>query len=463
MSTTATIPLDADFAGIVRRQREFFASGATRPAQFREEQLDRLASAIEANETRMLAALHADLGRPERDALLEVTLLRGEAKFARKHVRRWMRPERRGIPPMAWPGRAEVRREPFGVACIIGPWNYPFYLVLGPLVAAIAGGNCAVLKPSRSAPESSRVIADLVRETFAPEYVASVEDDRAVGEALLRERFDHIFFTGGTEAGQAVMAAAARHLTPVALELGGKSPCIVCADARIEVAARRIVWGKFLNAGQTCVAPDYVLVDRAVHDRLVGAMCRAVAEFYGPDFGRIVSRRHFERLQPLLRDGAAACGGGCEAERLYIAPTILTGVRADSPVMQEEIFGPILPVLPFDSVDNALSFVRARPAPLALYLFTEDRATQRRLVAETQSGGTCVNDVILHMIGHRVPFGGVGMSGMGAYHGKAGFDTFTQQRTVMRRGTLTDPAIRYPNFKLSLSWARRLYRVLLHE
>jgi aldehyde dehydrogenase (NAD+) len=467
MTTTTMSSLatgTADVQPLIAAQRAFFASGATRTVDFRREQLGRLADAIQAREADVLAALRADLGKPTLDAYLsEVAFTLSEIRHARRNAHRWMRPEQRGISLMVWPAKARVHREPFGVSLILGPWNYPFYLLLAPLVGAMAGGNCALVKPSEFAPQSSRVIADLIRATFAPEYIAVVEGDRAVAEALLRERFDCIFFTGGTEAGRAVMTAAARHLTPVTLELGGKSPCLVCADARIEVAARRIVWGKFLNAGQTCVAPDYVLVARAAHDRLVDAMRRTVAEFYGPDCGRIVNRRHFDRLLLLLKDGQIICGGTHDAERLHIAPTILTNVAPDAPVMREEIFGPILPVLPFDSLEEALALVRARPAPLALYCFSEDRVTQRRVVAETQSGGVCLNDVVMHIIGNRLPFGGVGMSGMGAYHGRASFDAFTHQRTVMRRSTALDPAIRYPTTKLSLPWARRLYRILLRE
>ena len=455
---------ELEIAALLQRQRAFFATGATRALRFRQEQLDRLAAAIEARETEILAAARADLGKPALDAYLsEVALALGEIRYARRKVHRWMRPERRGVPLVAWPATAHVQREPFGVALILSPWNYPFYLVLTPLVSAIAGGNCAVVKPSEFAPQCSRVVAQLIRETFRPDHVAVVEGDRTVAAALLRERFDCIFFTGGAETGKVVLTAAARHLTPVTLELGGKNPCLVCADARLEVAARRIVWGKFLNAGQTCVAPDYVLVERVARDRLLEAMRRAVKEFYGPDYGRIVNRRHFDRLVALLRDGRAVCGGTFDTERLYLLPTILTDVSPESAVMQEEIFGPILPVLAFDTLEEALALVRGRPAPLALYLFSENRDTQRQVVAETRSGGVCLNDVVMHMIGHGLPFGGVGPSGMGASHGRAGFDAFTQQRAVMRRSAAFDPAVRYPTAKLSLAWARRLYRVLLHE
>ena len=453
-----------DFAALVREQREFFASGATRSPEFREAQLGVLATVIESAESRILAALRADLGRPERDGLLaEVLLSRAEAEFARKNVRRWMRPARRRVPPLLWPSRAVVRREPFGVACVMGPWNYPFYLVLAPLAGAIAGGNCAIIKASEFAPRCADVLAEMVAAAFPPEYITVVRGERAASEALLEEHFDCLFFTGGTEAGRAVMQAAARHLTPVTLELGGKSPCIVCADSDIDVAARRIVWGKFLNAGQTCVAPDHVLVEREAHGRLVEAMRCEVAELYPDGCGRIVSARHFERLVAFLKCGTPVCGGGHDAAKLSIEPTLLTDVAADSLVMREEIFGPILPVLPFGSIDEAIASVRSRGHPLALYLFTRNDATQRRVVTETQSGGMCVNDVVVHLMGCQLPFGGVGPSGMGAYHGHDSFLAFTQQRTVIRRSTWPDPPMRYPGFRMSLDWARRLYRFLLRE
>jgi aldehyde dehydrogenase (NAD+) len=425
-----------DCASLIARQRQHFQTGATRPVAFRLKQLRTLQAAIESRESTLLHALHTDLRKSPHEAYTsEIGLVLGEIRHALKHLPAWMQPQRRRVPWLAWPGRAAVHPEPYGVALIIGPWNYPFQLLLSPLVGAIAAGNCAVLKPSEFAPHAAAVIAKLIADNFPPEYLTFAEGDRQVAEALLREKFDTIFFTGSTNVGRVVMAAAARHLTPVTLELGGKCPAIVCADAPLDVTARRIAWGKFMNAGQTCVAPDFVLVDQSIREPLANALRQAVREFYGdnpqrsPDYGRIVNHRHFDRLS------AFATG---DAADLYIPPTILTDATWDSPVMQDEIFGPILPVLEFDSFDDVLARLRDRPTPLALYLFTNDRATQERVVAGTRSGGVCINDTVVHMIGHDLPFGGVGDSGIGHYHGKASFDCFTHQRTIVRRATWCD-------------------------
>jgi aldehyde dehydrogenase (NAD+) len=310
-------------------------------------------------------------------------------------------------------------------------------------------------------------MAELIKATFPGEYIAVVQGEREAGEALLREKFDTIFFTGSTHVGRAVMTAAARHLTPVTLELGGKCPCLVCADAPLDITARRIVWGKFMNAGQTCVAPDFVLVDQRVRPDLVEAMKRAVREFYGEDpqqspaYGRIINRRHLDRLTSYLRSGQIAHGGHCEASDLYLAPTILTEVPAGAAVMEEEIFGPILPVLEFTALDDALALLRDRPTPLALYLFTKDGATQDRVLDETRSGGICLNDTVTHMVGKDLPFGGLGESGLGAYHGQTSFDCFTHRRSVLRRSFAFDPKLRYPPPGISLATLKRAFRFLL--
>jgi aldehyde dehydrogenase (NAD+) len=378
-----------------------------------------------------------------------------------------MKPQRRRTPLLVWPARGFIRPEPLGVALIMGPWNYPLQLLLSPLVGALAAGNCVVLKPSEFAPHTAAAIAELVRATFPDEYVAVVQGERAAAETLLRERFDCIFFTGSTVVGRAVMAAAARHLTPVTLELGGKCPCLVCADAPLEVTARRIAWGKFMNAGQTCVAPDFVLTDQRIREPLIQALKRAVREFYGDDpqksedYGRIVNRKHFDRLTGYLGAGQVVCGGQQDARDLYLAPTLLTGVPADAPVMQEEIFGPILPVLEFATLDQALASLRDRPTPLALYLFTRDRATQQHVLASTRSGGVCLNDTVIHMIGKDLPFGGLGDSGLGAYHGQASFDCFTHRRSVLRRSLALDLKLLYPPSRISLATLKRAYRFLL--
>jgi len=457
-----------EVAAYVKNQRAYFQTGATRSLEFRRARLCELRAAIEAREAELLAALHADLRKPPQEAYAaEIGLVLAEIQHARKHLSRWMRPQRRSLPFLAWPGDARIHPEPLGVALLIGPWNYPFQLLLAPLVGAIAAGNCATLKPSELAPHTSAAAARLIRATFPEHYIAVVEGGRAEAEALLGERFDSIFFTGSTQVGRAVMSAAARHLTPVTLELGGKSPCIVCADAPLEVTARRIAWGKWMNAGQTCVAPDFLLVDRKIRDALIEALIKAVRDFYGADprfsadYGRIVNRAHFDRLAAYLGEGRSVHGGGHDADDLYLAPTILTEVSPDAPVMQEEIFGPILPVLDFAEFDEVPAFLRDRPAPLALYLFTHDAQKQRRLVEETRSGGVCFNDTVVQLLGKDLPFGGVGESGLGAYHGKASFDCFSHAKSVVRRSTVLDPGLRYPPFRQPLERLKRLFRLMM--
>ena len=457
-----------DFATTVQRHRAFFQSGATRPLEFRRAQLEKLLVALEENEDALLAALQADLRKsPDQAYVTEIALVQTEIRCALKNLRRWTAPKRGRTPWFVAPASGWTQPEPFGVALIFSPWNYPLQLLFMPLVSAIAAGNCIVLKPSELAPHTAEVMAALIRKNFAEEFISIATGGVDVAEALLRERFDKIFFTGSAQAGRAVMMAAARHLTPVTLELGGKCPAIVCADAPIEMAARRIAWGKFLNTGQTCVAPDFVLVERSVRDAFVAALQKSLHEFYGDDpsqskdYGRIVNQRHFDRLIKYLRDGKIIHGGAHDAKDLFIAPTILADVSQDSPVMQEEIFGPILPVLEFDKLDDALALLRSRPTPLALYVFTRDRAVETRVLAEARSGGACVNDVVSHMVGTVLPFGGLGESGMGAYHGRTGFDAFTHQRAVLRRALWVDPPFRYPPPKFSLATLKRAIRFLL--
>ncbi len=457
-----------DFTRLISRQRAFFQTGATRSLDFRLAQLQKLADAIAASEAELFGALQRDLGKSAQAAYAtELGPVLCEITHARRNLRSWARPQRRRSPLLNWPARAYIQPEPYGVVLIIGPWNYPFQLLLSPLIGAMAAGCCAVLKPSELAPHTASAVARLVADSFSSEYIAVVPGERSVGEALLDQKFDKIFFTGSTRVGRAVLAAAARHLTPVTLELGGKCPCIVCSDAPIETTARRIVWGKFMNAGQTCVAPDYVLADRAISAALVEALCRAIRAFYGecprnsPDYGRIVNRSHFDRLVGLLGSGRVACGADHDADDLYLAPTVLDRVALDDAVMGEEIFGPILPVLEFASLDEALGLVRERPTPLALYLFTRDRRTQERVLAGARSGGVCLNDTVVHAINLDLPFGGLGESGMGAYHGRSSFDCFTHYRSVLHRSLLFDPSLRYPPQRFSLQTLKRAYRFLL--
>lgn len=457
-----------DFTNTVQRHRKHFESGATRGLEFRREQLAKLFSAIERHESNLFAGLQADLGKSAYQSYAtELSLVQAEIRHALRNLRKWAARSSRRTPWMIWPARGWVQAEPFGVALILGPWNYPVQLLLAPLVSAIAAGNCAVLKPSELAPKTSEAVATLVKETFSEDYISVVNGGADVAQALLRERFDKIFFTGSTTVGRAVMTAAARHLTPVTLELGGKCPAIVCSDASIEQAARRLAWGKFMNAGQTCVAPDFVLVQRGVRDAFVAALKKVLVGFYGEDasrsadYGRIVNTRHFERLVNYLPCGKISHGGAHDVKGLFIAPTILTDVSTDSPVMQDEIFGPLLPVLEFNRIEDALALLRGKPTPLALYLFTRDRDVESQVLADTRSGGACINDVVTHMVGTRLPFGGLGESGMGSYHGRAGFDAFSHHRSVQRRATWLDLPFIYPPERLSLAGLKRATRFLM--
>jgi len=457
-----------DCASLIRDQRAFFESRVTYAVSFRVEQLKALQRAIESSERDLLDALYTDLRKPPIEGFVsEIAFVQTDISHAIRHLKRWTHVQRRRTPPIAWPGRSSVYPEPYGVVLIMGPWNYPFQLLFSPLVGAMAAGNCVCLKPSEFAPRTSALIAQMVSEVFPSEYVTVFEGRRDVAEALLRERFDHVFFTGSTTVGRAVMEAAAQHLTPVTLELGGKCPCIVCRDVNVETAARRIMWGKCLNAGQTCVAPDFVLVDRQIKDLLLAAMERALRRFFGEsvqsskDFGRIVNRRHFNRLVSYLQHGRIVCGGEYNESDLFLAPTIMTDVGPASPLMQEELFGPILPVIEFADLDEVVSMLRDRPEPLALYLFTKDRRIQKQMIEQTVSGGVCVNDTVAHILGKDLPFGGVGASGMGAYRGKAGFDCFTHYKSVLRRSMLVDPTFRYPPASVSLAALKRVVRFLL--
>jgi aldehyde dehydrogenase (NAD+) len=458
-------PSTIEVGATVARLRDTFESGRTKAYEWRARQLDGLARMLAENERAILDALHADVGKPALEAYTaEVAYTAGEVAHARKHLRSWMKPERVSTPVISQPGTSRIHRDPLGVVLIIGPWNYPFQLVMGPLVGAIAAGNCVVLKPSEVAPAVSALVAKLVPLYLDTDGVAVIEGGVPETTALLEERFDHIFYTGNGTVGRIVMAAAAKHLTPVTLELGGKSPCIVDRDVDLEVAAKRIAWGKFFNAGQTCVAPDYVLVHEAVHDRLLELLTSTLRDFYGVDpkssvdFGRIVNARHHQRLMKLLSgSGTVVVGGqGDEAER-YLAPTILRDVPADSPVMAGEIFGPILPVLKVKSIDDAVRFINARPKPLALYVYSTNDDVQQRVLDGTSSGGAVVNHCWLHLAVPGLPFGGVGESGMGAYHGKLSFETFSHRKAVLKKPTSIDPPLIYPPYTESKeTWIRRL-------
>jgi aldehyde dehydrogenase (NAD+) len=453
---------------IVEELRAAQRRGVLRDLEARRVQLRQLQRMLVEQEEPILQAMATDLGKPPMEAYAaEIGLVLGEIKTAIKNLDAWSAPERVKVQLAFKPGSAEIVPEPLGVVLIIAPWNYPLQLLLAPLVPAIAAGNTVVLKPSEVAPATAALMAEQIPNYLDTAVVRVVTGGVDETTQLLDEQFDHIFYTGNGTVGRIVMAAAAKHLTPVTLELGGKSPTIVTADADIETTARRIAWAKFLNAGQTCVAPDYVLVDATVEDAFMGAMLRAVHDFYGddpfasPDYGRIVNDRHWERLTGLLDAGgfdATICGGHGRREERYLPPTVLSGVKPDAALMQQEIFGPILPVITFDDVDEAVRFVNDRDKPLALYIFSTNDATIDRVIANTSAGGVCINHAVLQVGVGELPFGGVGPSGMGAYHGKAGFDTFTHRKSVLRKPLRPDPPIMYPPYK---SWKVKLVRRFL--
>ncbi len=425
---------------IYQAQQQFFATYASRDIPFRKAQLHKLHSAVKIHEHRLLDALHADLHKSAIEGYLtEIGLVLSECSHALAHVHQWARPKMIRPALVQLPSTCWIYPQPRGISLIIAPFNYPLQLALVPLVGALAAGNTAVIKPSEYTPHVSAAIAELVRETFDPQVVAVVEGDADVARQLLVHEWDYIFFTGSTSVGKVVAQAAAQHLTPCLLELGGKSPAIVAADADIRQTAKRIAWGKWVNAGQTCVAPDYVLVDRRVEQPLLAALGQVLHQFYGedaqrsPDYGRIVNTRHYERLAALIPSGRVVQGGQMDRTERYIAPTILTDVALDSPIMQEEIFGPLLPVIPYDSLDQALGWVNARPKPLALYIFASDKMLQERVLRETQSGNACVNECTVQFGSSFMPFGGVGPSGLGQYHGKYSFAAFSHSRSVLKR------------------------------
>ncbi|MEQ9237284.1 aldehyde dehydrogenase [Coleofasciculus sp. E2-BRE-01] len=448
---------------IIRKQRDFFATGKTKDVKWRMEQLKCLKQAVVDDQEAIIKAVQADLGRPEFEAYFEIAAIT-EINYAIKHLKSWVKPKKVGVGLEQFPASGKIYPEPLGVVLIISPWNYPFQLLISPLVGAIAAGNCAVLKPSEIAAHTSSAIANLIQKTFDPAYIAVVEGDADTSKALLAEKFDHIFFTGGTAIGKIVMEAAAKHLTPVTLELGGKSPCIVDADTDLKDTAKRITWGKYLNAGQTCIAPDYLLVDRRIKSDLLTEVQKCVADFYGqepeksPDYARIISHRHFDRLVPLLKDGKIVIGGQTRPEDKYIAPTVIDGVSWDSPIMEEEIFGPILPVLEYQDLNDAIAQINARPKPLALYLFSKDKQKQQHVLQQTSSGGVCLNDTVMQVGVTTLPFGGVGDSGMGNYHGKASFDTFSHFKSVLKKGFWFDLNWRYPPYNGKLSLFKRIIK-----
>ncbi len=437
----------------VAAQKAYFAEGATRQIDFRKDKLRRLRDFLDKNETAICEALNQDLCKSPTEAYLtEIAMVRQELNFQLKHLAKFSRPKKVKTPLFLWPAKSRVLSEPYGLVLIMSPWNYPFQLTVLPLVEALAAGNCVMLKPSAFAPATGALIARMVAECFDPRLVSITEGGRDANTALLAQPFDYIFFTGSKGVGQVVMEACAKHLTPMTLELGGKSPCIVDATANLDLAAKRIVYGKGLNAGQTCVAPDYLLVDAKVKEPLLQKICQEAANMFSetpcqnPAWPCIINEKHFDRLLSLIAGQSVILGGEYQSANRKIAFTLLDNVSFDDPCMQEEIFGPILPIISYETVNEALSKIAALPRPLALYLFTQDKALQKRVSESVAFGGGCINDTVMHLANHSLPFGGVGPSGMGAYHGKTGFETFSRQKSLLVQSGKADIALRYPPY-----------------
>ncbi|PQP81830.1 aldehyde dehydrogenase family protein [Paenibacillus sp. PCH8] len=425
---------------LVTEQRTFFYTGQTKNIEYRINALQQLRKRIEKYQPRILDALRTDLNKSEAEAYgSEIRIVLGELDFALEHLQEWASPRQVPTSTAMPDGVSTIYPEPYGVVLIIAPWNYPFQLAFGPLIGAIAAGNCAVIKPSELTPAVSRLTYDLIQEIFPQEYIAVMEGEVETSTALLKEKFDYIFFTGSTGVGRIVMRAAAEYLTPVTLELGGKSPAIVHSDADLKLVAQRIVRGKFLNAGQTCVAPDYLLVHEQVHDELIDLIGAEIKVKFGDDvlqnadFPHIVNARNFDRLSGFLTNGKTLIGGRSVREQLLIEPTVLGNVNWESAVMQEEIFGPILPVITYTDLNPMLDEIVRRPKPLAVYLFTQNEQLQNQILNEVSFGGGCINDTLSHMTSHYLPFGGVGESGMGSYHGQQSFEVFSHHKSVLKR------------------------------
>ncbi|RED56832.1 aldehyde dehydrogenase [Cohnella lupini] len=458
---TESVQLEA----LVSRQQNYYRSGATRSVAFRKEQLHKLRNAVHSFEPELLNALKQDLNKSPLEAYsTEIGIVLKEIRVALRHVRRWSKARRIRTPLSHIGASSRIVPEPLGTSLIIGPWNYPVNLMLVPVVAAIAAGNTLVMKPSEMAPATSRALAGLIGRTFPPEYIAVVEGGAETSAELLKQPFDHFFFTGSPTVGKVVMKAAAEKLIPVTLELGGKSPCIVHKDANLELAAKRIVYGKLTNVGQTCVAPDYLLVHKDVKQELVAGIAKVVEAFYGtepiqhPAYGKIVNERHFRRLIGYLEDGRIAYGGQFDVEARQIAPTLLEGVSLESKVMKEEIFGPILPVLEYEETEEAIAIVEANPKPLALYVFSGSSGFRNEIVGRIPFGGGCINDTIIHLGTPYLPFGGIGSSGIGSYHGEHGFRAFSHYKGMLKQSNRIDFPFRYPTSKWGMTIIRKLLR-----
>lgn len=443
-----------EIAAKIDTQKQFFASGQTKDLNFRLKQLQRLKEVVIQFEKQILEALHKDLHKSKEEAYLtEIGIILSEVNNHIRHIKSWSKTRRVRSSMALFPSSSKIYHEPLGVALIIAPWNYPFHLLINPLIGAISAGCCAVLKTSPNAPHTGEVMHKMLKEAFPEDYIFLTQGHREVNTFLLEQPFDMIFFTGSTNLGKTVMKAAAENLIPVVLELGGKSPCIVHKDANIPMAAKRIIWGKTINAGQTCIAPDYLLVHQDIKSELVQQMRKVLVDMFGQDlqkspfYARIVSEKAFKRLETLMKDGKILLGGETDSEERFISPTLLDEIEPNDVIMQEEIFGPLLPILSFKEIHEVSSFINARPKPLALYYFGANKRTIKRVLNSIHSGGVCINDTLMHIVNHNLPFGGVGNSGLGKYHGHDSFLAFTNRKSVVTTPTSIDIFLRYAPYK----------------
>lgn len=446
-------------------QEMFLRSGITLDVKFRIKQLKRLKEAIKAHDVLIYDALKKDLNKPVFESYVtELGSVYGEIDYMIKHVKDWAKPKRVPTSLAHFYSKSHIYQEPYGRVLIIAPWNFPIQLSFVPLVGAITAGNCVVLKPSELAPYTARVIQQIIESVFAREYVAVEQGDGKVSQQLLKEGVDYCFFTGSTQVGKAIMETASQTLTPVTLELGGKSPVIVAKDTNIKHAAQRIVWGKFTNAGQTCIAPDYLLVDEVIRDDLISAIIEVIEEYYtkkpleNSDYSKMINKRHFKRVKKLMKNQSVIYGGGSNKEMLTIEPTLVLEPELDTELMQEEIFGPILPILTYREVSQAVEFIRSKDKPLALYLFTQDKALKEYIIKNLSFGGAAINDTLIHQSNYNLPFGGVGASGMGQYHGKYSLETFSHPKSVIEKTDLFDIKLRYPPYK---DWALKFIKKIM--
>jgi aldehyde dehydrogenase (NAD+) len=456
---------EAEFKLLIERQRSFFCSGKTLDYKFRLATLQKLKNLIKNNEARLYEALNKDLGKPAFEAYAsEIGLILQEINLMIRNLKKWMQPIKVYTPLVHFIARSYYIFEPYGVVLIISPWNYPFQLLFNPLIGAVSAGNCVLAKPSQHAAHTSELMIDLINNNFSPEYIHLITTGKEIKQIILKEKYDYIFFTGSTETGKQVMKAAAETLTPVSLELGGKCPVIVTEDADIRLSAKRILWGKMLNAGQSCVAPDYILVHNKIKDNLASEMKSCIEKFYGtdpsksPDLCKIINVSNLERINKFLINGRIIHGGESNPDNNYFSPTLLEGITHDHPSMKEEIFGPVLPLIEYNELNEAIEFITNRPRPLALYIFSNSPGKRKEIIRKTQSGAVCINDTVVYFINPNLPFGGIGRSGMGRYHGKFSFETFSYKRSVMNKSNLIDVPVRYPPYRNKLSFMRYFIR-----